>query len=94
LLIFAFFMISDPKTTPNARLGRVVYAGFVALIGFIIQFGFHNSAGIILALIITAPFVPLIDKVFKGGLYHWPRPGAFSPSLKGVSHEHIKIPAE
>ena len=26
LLIFAFFMISDPKTTPDARLGRVLYA--------------------------------------------------------------------
>jgi len=73
LLIFAFFMISDPKTTPNARIGRVIYAACVAGIGFIIQFQLHNSAGIILALIIMAPFVPLIDKAFFASLYQWPQ---------------------
>ena len=26
LLIFSFFMISDPKTTPDSRTGRIVYA--------------------------------------------------------------------
>ncbi|WP_170144874.1 RnfABCDGE type electron transport complex subunit D [Litorimonas taeanensis] len=73
LLIFAFFMISDPKTTPDARGGRLIYAPIVAIIGFTIQFGFYNSAGIILGLILTAPFVPLIDRVFKNHQYVWPR---------------------
>ena len=93
LLIFAFFMISDPKTTPNARLGRVIYAMIVAVIGFIIQFGFYNAAGIILALILTAPLVPLIDQIFQAGRYQWP---AFHlPTQKtGVRHEPIQIPAE
>lgn len=72
LLVFAFFMISDPKTTPDARLGRVVYAAIVATVGFTIQFGFYNAAGIILALILTAPLVPVIDKIFKGQHYVWP----------------------
>ena len=91
LLIFAFFMISDPKTTPDARLGRVIYAVIVAVIGFIIQFGFYNAAGIILALILTAPLVPLIDKIFQAGRYQWPK---FTLSPKGVSHETVQIPAE
>ncbi len=91
LLIFAFFMISDPKTTPDARAGRVVYAMIVAAIGFIIQFAFYNAAGIILALILTAPLVPLIDRLFPAGRYHWP----VSPTpLTGVSHETVQIPAE
>jgi len=72
LLIFAFFMISDPKTTPDARIGRIIYAMLVTIIGFTIQFGFYNSAGIILALIITAPFVPIIDRFFPSGRYQWP----------------------
>ena len=38
LLIFAFFMISDPKTTPNTALGRIIYATIVASIAFVIQF--------------------------------------------------------
>lgn len=91
LLIFAFFMISDPKTTPDARLGRVLYAMIVASLGFTIQFAFYNAAGIILALILTAPIVPLIDRFIPAGRYHWPK---FSLSPKGVSHETVQIPAE
>jgi len=92
LLIFAFFMISDPKTTPDARIGRVLYAILVATLGFTIQFAFYNAAGIILALILTAPLVPFIDLIFKDKKYHWPT-FKISP-LKGVSHETVQIPAE
>ena len=91
LLIFAFFMISDPKTTPDARLGRVLYAMLVASIGFTIQFAFYNAAGIIRALILTAPIVPLFARLFPAGRYHWPK---FHISQTGVSHEHVQIPAE
>jgi len=84
LLVFAFFMISDPKTTPDARAGRILYAAIVATVGFTIQFGFYNAAGIILALIFTAPLVPLIDKVFKAERYAWP---------KHISHPSF-LPAE
>lgn len=73
LLIFAFFMISDPKTTPDARTGRLIFAALVASVGFAIQFGLHNSAGIILALILCAPTVPLIDHLVGGERYAWPR---------------------
>src|SRR5256885_429998 len=31
LVLFAFFMISDPKTTPDSRAGRVLFAALVAL---------------------------------------------------------------
>ena len=96
LLIFAFFMISDPKTTPDARIGRVIYAMIVAIIGFIIQFGFYNAAGIILALIITAPFVPLIDKIFPAGRYQWPVVQNSKPLIQknGVHHETISVSAQ
>jgi len=91
LLIFAFFMISDPKTTPDARLGRVLYAMMVATLGFTIQFAFYNAAGIILALILTAPVVPFIDKFIPAGRYQWP---TFTLSQRGPSHETVQIPAE
>ncbi len=84
LLIFAFFMISDPKTTPNARKGRIAYAGLVALIGFVLQAFYHQSAGVIYALVLTAPLVPLFDRVFPAKIYQWPQP----PQPKtGVSHD-------
>lgn len=100
LLIFAFFMISDPKTTPDSRSGRILYAAIVATIGFTLQFGFYNSAGIILALILTAPFVPLIDSFFKGSRYAWPAQPSHSSIIhpKGPSDDPVpnrfQIPAE
>ena len=33
LLIFAFFMISDPRTAPDSRLGRLLFAVSVAALG-------------------------------------------------------------
>src|SRR5262249_56118432 len=38
LLIFAFFMISDPRTTPDSRLGRFIFALSVALRGHYLTF--------------------------------------------------------
>lgn len=74
LLIFAFFMISDPKTTPNSPFGRLAYAGVVASIAYVIQFVYYQPNGPILALILSAPLVPLIDGVFRGRLYSWNHP--------------------
>ena len=71
LLIFAFFMISDPKTTPNSPLGRVLFAAVVASIAFTIQFIFYVPNGPILALILSAPLVPLIDNLLHGTQYRW-----------------------
>lgn len=91
LLIFAFFMISDPKTTPDARAGRLIFAALVATVGFSIQFGLYNSAGIILALILCAPLVPLIDRIFRDQRYAWP---AFRPSTHSKETLHDLTPAE
>ena len=74
LLLFAFFMISDPKTTPNTAAGRYVFAGIVAVIAFAIQFVFYEINGPILALVMSAPLVPLIDALSRGRCYQWYRP--------------------
>lgn len=80
LLIFAFFMISDPKTTPNTATGRVLFALIVAAIAFTIQFVYYEPNGPILALIISAPAVPLIDWLMRGRIYRWGRPTARNKS--------------
>ena len=85
LLIFAFFMISDPKTTPDAPVGRILFALLVAATAFTIQFIFYQPNGPILALILCAPLVPLIDAVLHGSHYRWDKPGTQpSPTFKGV----------
>lgn len=71
LLLFAFFMISDPKTTPNTAIGRYAFAGIVAMIAIVIQFIFYEPNGPILALVISAPLVPVIDALSRGSQYQW-----------------------
>lgn len=77
-LLFSFFMISDPKTSPNTAAGRVVYGAMVATVAYTIRFVFFEPNAAILALVISAPFVPLIDVISKGRLYRWEKPqGAY-----------------
>ena len=71
LLIFAFFMVSDPKTTPDAAIGRILYGALVATVAFIIQFVYYVPNGPILALVLTAPLVPAIDVLLRGARYRW-----------------------
>ena len=85
LLIFAFFMISDPKTTPNTALGRCLFGALVASIAYVIQFVLYEPNGPILALIICAPLVPLIDAISRGQIYRWDQPAGHTANhLKGV----------
>lgn len=81
LLIFAFFMISDPKTTPDSRTGRVVYALLVALAALYVQFGLFRPNGPLWGLIACAPFVPLFDRLLPDVRYEWFRPTTGPPSV-------------
>lgn len=73
LLIFAFFMISDPKTTPDTRLGRILFACLVASGAFVWQFVLYHNNGLIWALMASAVLVPLIDRLLPGRTYLWPK---------------------
>ena len=72
LLIFAFFMISDPKTTPDARPGRVVFAILVALGGAFVHFYLYQPNGFLWALVAGCLLVPLLDRIFPNASYRWP----------------------
>ncbi|ULA63648.1 MAG: conserved membrane protein of unknown function [Nitrospira sp.] len=74
LLIFAFFMISDPKTTPDSRVGRIAYALLVTLAALAVQFVLFRPNGPLWGLIACAPFVPLLDRLFPGPRYNWSKP--------------------
>jgi enediyne biosynthesis protein E5 len=73
-LIFAFFMISDPKTTPDTRPGRLLYATLVAAVALFIQFGLFEPNALLWALVGCAPLVPLVDRLLPGERYRWPFP--------------------
>jgi enediyne biosynthesis protein E5 len=70
-LIFTFFMISDPKTTPDSRAGRLLFALLVALGAGFVHFVLYRPNGLILSLFFLSPIVPLIDRLLPGRRYVW-----------------------
>jgi Na+-transporting NADH:ubiquinone oxidoreductase subunit NqrB len=74
LLIFAFFMISDPRTTPDARIGRVFLALAVALTAHWLAFFWQMRPALYVALIALSPLTLLLDRVFPAGRFAWRAP--------------------
>jgi len=89
LLLFTFFMISDPKTTPDSRAGRVLFAALVAFGAWYVQFRMFRTNGLLWSLSACSLSVPLIDWLLPGGRYSWPsRPAtAVVNSFKGAVYE-------
>ena len=78
LLIFSFFMITDPKTTPDSRTSRIVFACLVALAALSVQFVLFRPNGPLWGLIACSPIVPLLDRLFPGVRYNWSAPSTGS----------------
>lgn len=91
LLQFAFNMISDPKTTPDSRPGRILFGLMVAAGAAIVQFVWFEPNGPIWSLAAASLLVPVIDRVLPGSRYQW---GAPRPALsKGALHAIPLTPA-
>jgi Na+-translocating ferredoxin:NAD+ oxidoreductase RnfD subunit len=83
LLLFTFFMISDPRTSPNHPLARILWAVLIAIIAFYLAAFKWKYNTLIWVLVATAPLVPLLDKIFKAKNFTWsPAVISFSFILK------------
>ncbi|HTP99017.1 MAG TPA: RnfABCDGE type electron transport complex subunit D [Casimicrobiaceae bacterium] len=71
LLLFAFFMISDPMTIPNRRDARVAYAVVVALVAFLWHFALFKPNGLVWALFFCTPLVPIMDRLWPAEKFEW-----------------------
>lgn len=73
LILFSFFMITDPKTTPDSRIGRVLFCALVATGAYWVQFKWFRTNGLLWSLCVFSMAVPLIDKLIPGARYVWER---------------------
>ena len=80
LLIFAFFMISDPKTTPDSRIGRILFAALVAGGAWFVQFRLFHTNALLWSLAAMSLLVPLIDLVLRAPKFEWRTPCFDTPS--------------
>ena len=71
VLLFAFFMISDPMTTPQRRSARIGYAIAVAACAFVWQFVWFKPHGLIVVLFAASALVPLINWIAPNRRFEW-----------------------
>ncbi|RAM52050.1 MAG: Na+-transporting NADH:ubiquinone oxidoreductase, subunit NqrB [Hapalosiphonaceae cyanobacterium JJU2] len=71
LLLFALFMVTDPRSIPNARMARVVWAICIAILTFILRNYFFVSTAVFWALFILAPLTVLLDLIWEAPLFGW-----------------------
>lgn len=71
LLLFALFMITDPRSIPNARFSRLLWAFCIALVTFILRNYFFVSTAVFWALFAIAPFIALLDILWSAPRFSW-----------------------
>jgi Na+-translocating ferredoxin:NAD+ oxidoreductase RnfD subunit len=68
LLVFTFFMISDPKTAPQVPIARIVYGAVIAVLATLLIVLQPSEFGIKVALLasltVICAVVPLLDRAF------------------------------
>lgn len=79
LLLFSFFMITDPRSTPDRRLGRVLFAVSVALLAYWLQFRWQLRPALFYALAALSPLTPLIDLLLPAPRFTWRREPRHDP---------------
>ncbi len=71
LLLFALFMVTDPRTIPNDRTARLIWAGAIALLTFILRNVFFIPTAVFWALFALSPLTPLLDTGWQAPRFEW-----------------------
>lgn len=77
LLLFALFMLTDPRTIPNARSARLLWAGAIALLTFVLRNQFYLPTAMFWALFCLSPLSPVLDLLWsKAPRFVWAKSAA------------------
>lgn len=85
ILLFTFFMITDPVTTPSNRTARIIWSTLIAVVSFYISNYYFVNGAPVWVLFFLSPLTPLFDKVLKGARFQWLEP----EPTKQPSHSSI-----
>ncbi len=71
LLLFTFFMITDPVTTPNHPISRLLWAYLIAVLTFFLGNWEQIHTAPVWALFFITPFTILFDKLLVAKKFQW-----------------------
>lgn len=71
LILFAFFMISDPKTTPDGAIARAAFSASVAALAYVLSYHYFITDGLFYALAIMCVVRPVMEFFNPASRYQW-----------------------
>jgi Na+-transporting NADH:ubiquinone oxidoreductase subunit NqrB len=71
LLLFALFMLTDPRSIPDARTSRLIWSGCIAILTFILRNQFYLSTSVFWALFILSPLTIGLDFLWSSPRFSW-----------------------
>lgn len=71
LLMFAFFMITDPRSIPDHKNSRILWAVSIAILTFILRNQFFLSTAVFWALFCLAPLSILFNYLWSAPRFDW-----------------------
>ena len=79
LLVFAFFMVTDPRSIPDHSRSRVLWSMSIGVLTFILRNYFFLSTAPFWALFALAPLTLVFDQVWPSDRFQWNKPQPSSP---------------
>jgi len=80
LLLFTLFMITDPRSVPNAQVSRIVWAVAIALVTFILRNYFFVAPAVFWALFALSPLTIILDLIWSSPQFSWLKAWIDQPS--------------
>jgi len=89
LILFAFFMISDPKTTPDSPSLRALFAAGTAVLSYVFIYHFYRADGVFYALALACLVRPALELRSRAHRHQWSDPPAIKsqPSISATPAE-------
>lgn len=72
--LFALFMITDPRSIPNARISRIIWAISIAGLTFILRNYGLMSTAVFWALFLLSPLTIILDYLWRFPQFSWLSP--------------------
>jgi Na+-transporting NADH:ubiquinone oxidoreductase subunit NqrB len=64
-------MITDPRSIPNARSARIIWAIAIAGVTFILRNYFYINTAVFIALFALSPLTLLLDRFYSASQFTW-----------------------
>lgn len=84
LMLGAFFIITDPVTSPNTALGQFIFGLSCGLLTWIIRTWGGYPEGVAFAVLLMNAVTPIIDQYVRPRIYGRDRKGVALPAKKGT----------